>query len=792
MSVPYSFPLFRRLVCLIGLVLWTASAEAQLRTAAITGTVTDGSGGVLPGATVEALVAGETVASAVTGPDGRYRIELAAPVQQQLRVRRDGFADQTVDVQPAPGGATRDFRLRLAALADTIVVTASRTRESRAASPDSMTVFTAGDIADLGSASLADVLARVSGLHVEANGREGALSSLFSRGGESDYNLVLIDGVRVNGNGGQFDFSRVAGAEIERVEIVRGAQSALYGSDAIGSVVQVFTRRSQPADRPQLFAAVEGGSFASRRGDVRLLGGARRRVDYQAGLAYRGTDGAFAGLSPEKDRFDQTAFDGTIGVIIGQGTTLRAGLRHSDASGRAVGQLAYGVRDTGTTYQTRDLSWHVDVGHRLSARVTQRASVTYFGARSLSADTVGDPAVNVYAVLEGVPGAIFPASPRLVRLLDRGTFDAMAGDGTPLGPGRFLAYTAFGVGDYPFTSRNRFRRPAFKYQADVTWRGHQVLTAGYEYERESDPLSDGVRVTDNAYFIQQQFGFADRWFASLGARVNDNSRYGTNLTPKLSAGVFLLPYRPAPVSSVKVFANFGRGIKNPTFDELFDGAFTDGNPGLQPERARTVDVGAELTFDGQRWLGRATYFDNRYRDQVAYRSTSFSGPDGLPDFLNIDGSKAVGLELEAGLQRPVGGLTAGATYALVDTEVVTSVSSSAQFQPGQPLLRRPKHSGTLHVAWTRGRGKVMFDVRRVGNRHDSAFLFMSALDFTPVDITVNRGYTLLGLGGEVRVRDGVRVFVRLDNLTGAVYESALGFPGLPRAAVVGGRFQFGG
>jgi len=117
MSVPYSFPLFRRLVCLIGLVLWTASAEAQLRTAAITGTVTDGSGGVLPGATVEALVAGETVALAVTGPDGRYRIELAAPVQQQLRVRRDGFADQTVDVQPAPGGATRDFRLRLAALA---------------------------------------------------------------------------------------------------------------------------------------------------------------------------------------------------------------------------------------------------------------------------------------------------------------------------------------------------------------------------------------------------------------------------------------------------------------------------------------------------------------------------------------------------------------------------------------------------------------------------------------------------------------------------------------------------
>ena len=213
---------------------------------------------------------------------------------------------------------------------------------------------------------------------------------------------------------------------------------------------------------------------------------------------------------------------------------------------------------------------------------------------------------------------------------------------------------------------------------------------------------------------------------------------------------------------------------------------------LQPEQAVTVDAGAELTFDDQRWLARLTWFANDYADQIAYAPSLGFGGDGIADYVNIDGSRAAGLELEAALQRPIGGLTASASYALVDTEVVTNISTSEQFQPGQPLLRRPRHSGSVRLDYTRERGSLHLNVRVTGDRHDSAFLGLQRLsDGRPVDITVNPGYVLLGIGGQLRVRSDLTLFLRIDNLTNEAYESALGYPGLPRALVAGGRFDIG-
>ena len=192
-------------------------------------------------------------------------------------------------------------------------------------------MFTAEDIAGLGSHSVADIVAQVPGLDLSAVGREGATTSLFSRGGESDYNQVLIDGVRVNQNGGQFDFGLVSSAEIDRIEVVRGAQSARYGSDAIGSVIHIFTKRGSQSGPPQVIGSVEGGSFKTFRGDVRILGGALDRIDYQFGVTQRSTNGAFADMLPEKDEFDQTTIDGNFGARLNPQASLRTGVRYSDA-----------------------------------------------------------------------------------------------------------------------------------------------------------------------------------------------------------------------------------------------------------------------------------------------------------------------------------------------------------------------------------------------------------------------------------------------------------------------------
>ena len=779
----------RKFLCtstLIALLVQPAATQAPI---ALTGTVTDRSGGVLAGTAVEAS-GGNRLVATTTGPDGRYRLDLPSEGAYRVAVRREGFTTLSEDLTVSVG-VTRDFQLAIAPLDDTVVVTASGTPERRASATDSLMVFSAQDIQRSGASSLADVMRQVPGLHVESNGREGALTSLFARGGESDYNHVLVDGVRINISGGQFDFSRVSAGEIDRVEVVRGAQSALYGSDAIGSVVQIFTKRGQPTDAPQLSGSFEGGSFGAARGDAWLLGGAGQRLDYQLGVAYRGTDGAFSDELMESDRFDQTSVNGGLGVVLGNQATLRTGVRYSDARGRAVGQIAYGPGNTGTRQDTEDLSWHLRFDHTPSATIHHAATVSYFRWDRLSANLVADPSYNVHAVLTGRPGARFPDSPRLVRLLDDGSFEDLVADPSSLLAGQFLATTSFGVGDFPGTFESAFRRPSVQYQVDVTWLDEHVFSAGYEYERESDPLQD-FRVDDHAYFAQQQFTFADRWSVTLGGRIDDHSDYGTEFSPKLSGGGYPLPFRSGSLSSLKVFTSIGKGIKNPVFGELFGSAFVDGNPNLKPERARTVDAGVEVTLDSQRWLGRVTYFDNAYTDQVAFQFSPGFGGDGIPDFLNIVGSDARGVELEANLQRPVAGLTAHVSYAWVDTEVVSTVSRSDEFQPGQPLLRRPRHSGALQLTYTRGRARVHAHVRAFGQRHDSSFLGLARVsDGRPVEITVNPGYTIIGLGVQVRVDDDLTVFARIDNLADTAYESALGYPGLPRSVVVGGRFTLG-
>ena len=761
--------------------------------AAVTGLVTDSSGGVLPGATVEARRGLRLVSTTATGNDGRYRLDLPEAAPHRLTASLDGFVTAAAEVAAA-GPATADFSLDIAPVRDTVVVTASRTAEGAAAVTESHSVFTAEDIQTLGSHSVADVLRYVPGLNVESTGREGSLTSVFARGGESDYNHVLIDGVRVNDNGGYFDFDRVSAGEIERVEVVRGAQSALYGSDAIGSVIQIFTKRGTPDSGPRMSGSFEGGSFGTTRGDLRVLGGAAGRVDYQLGVAHRATDGAFQDRLLEPDRFDQQSIDGNLGAIVGDNTRVRGGFRYSDRRGSSVGNIVYARGDTGSRYDTDDLTWHLDFDQTLSPRFDHSATVSHFRSGRLSADTIGDPQYRVFALLEGEPGALYPAGPRLVRLLDEPAFDALMADPSGLGSGQFLARTGPYSGfDYPFEFEAQFRRPAVRYQANATWLDDQVLSAGYDYYSETNTLDPLQTVENHSYFLQQQFNVADAWFVTGGARVDDNALYGAAVNPKLSAGGYPLPYRAGALSSVKVSANVGRGIKNPQFSQLYGSQWVDGDLSLLPEQALTVDAGAELTFDDQRWLASFTWFSNDYEDQIAYSPSLGFGGDGVPDYVNIDGSRADGVELEFSMQRPLGGLTASASYALVDTEVVTNASTSEQFQPGQPLLRRPRHSGNLRLGYTQGRGSLHLAMRVTGDRHDSAFLGLQrASDGRGVDITVNPGYTLVTAGGQFRVRPELTLFLRIDNLTDAVYESALGYPSLPRAFVAGGRFNFGG
>ena len=773
-------------------IAFVNSSAARQGSIVVRGVIADTSGAVVTGVVVEAVVAGRSISRVTTGADGAYRVDVPAGVPLELRAQRDGFAGQVLALSGVTQPLTRNLTLQVGGVSDTLVVTASRTPESRAKVTESVTSFTRADIDALGASSLADVVRFVPGASVESIGREGAVTSMFTRGGESDYNLVLIDGVRVNQSGGVFDFSRINAAEIERVEVVRGAQSSLWGSDAMGSVVQIFTRRAGAGDRPQLAGSAEGGSFATFRGDARLMGGVASQVDYSAGVSRRQSGGAFADLLPEDDRFEQNGFDAGGGARLSDRVALRGGLRSTTADGKSVGAIVYGARNTGGLYRTRDLSGHLDLSHSFGSRLSGTATFNYFRYKSDSADTIADAPFSTYAVLAGTPNAIFPNGTRLVRLIDLAEFNTLVAAGATPGAGQFLASRQ--SSNFPFTSASEFERPAFRYQADYAWSGQQ-FSAGYEWERENNALTNERRLDNQSVFFQQQIAVRDRWFATVGARVDSKEGADTFFSPKLSAGGFLVPFTSGGVSSVKVFGNLGQGIKSPSLSERFGGPFTDPAPDLKVEQARTGDVGVEATFANQRYRTLVTYFNNDYTDQIAYRG-GVAG-DGIPEYINIDGSKADGWELEGALQRPIAGLTASASYTRVNHRVVTNVSTSQQFQPGQPLLRRPMNSGNLRASWAHGGVTVNGSLRLAGDRHDNSFLSLrtvpNAARPIPIstDITVNPGYAVMSLGLDVRAHRTVTLYVRGENVADEVYESVLGYPAMPRSVVAGARFTFG-
>ena len=200
-------------------------------------------------------------------------------------------------------------------------------------------------------------------------------------------------------------------------------------------------------------------------------------------------------------------------------------------------------------------------------------------------------------------------------------------------------------------------------------------------------------------------------------------------------------------------------------------------------------MGTELTFASQRARGSVTYFDNRFRDMVEFGATGF-GEDGLPDFVNVAGATARGWELEGVLQRPLLGVIARGSYTFLDTEVTETTRTGAQFQPGQPLLRRPAHSGALRASYAVGRVTVHADAELRGESHDSSFLFLETVPGgEPADITVIPAYTVAGFTIDVRARDRLTVFLRGTNVANTSYETSLGFPGLPRSFMLGARLS---
>lgn len=628
-----------------------------------------------------------------------------------------------------------------------VVVTVSPTPRSRDAVAGHVSVLDGEELRARGLTSVAEALRDVGGVDVVRGGSFGAVTSLFVRGGESDQTLVLVDGVQVNRGGGGVDLSSFTLDNVERIEVVRGPASALYGSDAMAGVIQIVTRTGRGS--PRVTASVETSSFAEPRDE--FVDGARWSADvsggsdrfgYSAALERRSTQGILA----FNNRFTRTVFTGRTGFAPDERTRLDLALgvtdreyhRPTDASGRTVDQNAFDFGD-----ETRA---HL----RLSRFVTGRLQ------------------------LEGLLG---------VNEVDAGTDDAPDGGGD----------------QDSFMSLDHFRRASAETRANLTLED-AVVTLGGELEQErqrsfsesvssfgtSYGRSDAGRLNKAAFvhLVSEPGPFS----LSAGVRLEDNERFGRWVTWQAGASV-RLPGLPG----TRFRARAGSAIKEPTFFENFASGFVVGNPALDPERSRSWEAGVEQEIPD---LGsiQVTYFDQSLRDLIQY--TAAPPSPGDPNYFNVAGAASRGVEVDGSVRWAA--FDAGASYTWLDTEVTDSGfddGPGAELVEGERLLRRPTHTFALHAARTvADRGRVYSSLSYVGDRADRSFdpeTFVATREELPA-------HALWTVGGEWRVidasggRPSVSLSARVDNLLDETYEEVWGFRAPGRQVYLGASVQLGG
>ena len=703
----------------------------------VTGTAVDRSGAPIPRVFIEVRNrTGQMVALALTDmqgkfsvelPDGSYLLDATVPGLAPLRHHPLWVNDAT---------APLTITLEIPSIQEKIVVTATRTEAIWAQVGSSTTVIRGERLKPAGIASVADALRRVPGLSVVQNGSPGQLASVFIRGGESDYAKVLIDGIPVNEPGGSFNFANLSTTAIDRIEIVRGPQSALFGSDAMAGVIQIFTKRGESEGlQPRPFVSVEGGSYKTFEYGAGI-DGKGERLDYSATFSRFDTDNNVRNGSS-----NNTTVSANFGLRSTPGSSLRAVFRADAGRAGVPGQWAFHRPDPDQYYRHRSFAGGLTFTHSTTPFWTQTLFYTGGDSRQFSENSVS------------------------------GSYIA-----------QFQGRTSPVLYDYAYQTLNLSRRQRMGYQADFSLPHTHLLTAGAHYERESgsvgDPLSDPMVAVRNNYggFMQDQWSLGKRLFAAAGLYFEHNASFGFSAAPRLSLALHARQAGHGWLGLTRIKANFGLGIKEPTLVESFSQSpFFQGNPGLKAEKSRSFDAGFEQHFGAGLGVAEITYFENHFRDQIGFITTDFTTFAGT--FFNIGKTRARGVEIS--LRQKLGfHLEAAGSYTFLDSLVL---ENEGAFDPvlsaGQPLFRRPKHCGFLELQWKPGRWTFGATGSYVGSRTDS--------DFLGLGLTRNPAYHVLDLLLSCRLFSGTNVFLAVNNALNRNYMEALGYPALPARFRVG-------
>ncbi len=733
-----------------------AQSPAKHAGGSIHGTVYDPAGGVVPDAKVSLLNSLAVVAQTETDAQGRYQFDGLDAGAFTVAASRSGLSHVSPATNLASGEAvTLDLHMELTAVQGQVVVSSSLGGGLTEQIGSSVTVVSKQEMQDEGVITLSDALRNVPGIDISRSGQLGTLTSAFIRGGESDYNLVMIDGIPMNDFGGGFDLSPLPVDGVEDVEVTRGPQSALYGSNAVAGMINVVTT---PGDgSPQFSWLGEGGSY-----DTYRLATQGEGLTHGLSWMYDLSRLSSQGMVMDDSYLNQTSFVSLgysrsprrkfiVHFFGDAGRDVNPGPFGSDPEGLYAGIAASAI------LQVQDeFGYQASYTEQFSSRFQQVSTV------SMATDKYSFPSQY---------GSSFTKNLRLV------------------------AST----------------------RSEITLSPKDVLVAGFDYDRETFENTYVVNTggfpftlprNTYAFYAENRWNAGNRLFLSAGVRV-DSIQTGslaadpnssrpfipaasvTQADPRISAAFLARQGNSGVLGVTRFHSSFGTGIRAPDGFEL---AFTN-NPGLQPERSISTDAGVEQHFFGDRAVLDVTYFYNRFTDQIVSLGGSLQNLSTFTS-ANVANSRAYGIESSLRIH-PVRSLALSAEYSWTRTAYLalngTNQFTVFPFQVGDPFLRVPVSAAGYDATWTIGRLML----------NSNASIRGAVLDIEPnygayacvlgyQCLFANPGFVDVNAGFAYRLPWGVEVYGHVDNLLNEKYEEVFGYPALRLNFISGLRLNFPG
>jgi len=805
-----------------------ALAATLCHGASIRGVVTDSTGAKVPGALVVLISNGKIVTSAVSGADGSFQITTGTAGRFFLVVSARTFRQlQTPDFYAGRfDSLSRNIVLEPAWVRESIVVAATGAPTPQPQTSAATTVLSPLDLAL--RTGFVNSLRLMPGTFVTQDGQRGAQTSLFVRGGDSDDNKILLDGVDIGDLGNQFDFGPFSTTAVESAVVYRGPDSNLYGAGAMTSAINLTTPRGTTSF-PSLLFQGSAGNFNTSREQLEFAG-AHRKLDYLGAFSWLQT-----GNSLPDDEYHVATSAANVGFQPNGSTQIRGTIHY--------GVSATGVPNAWDFYHVADDATQKDQNIDLSASIANQTTASFHNT------------VTYGLVRKREQYSLWQMS-------GSGDYDAYGdslGDPVTITGANGYAASGQAVLDYaqayPYQSQSVNNRDQLIYQGDLTVTPHLFALVGFRYEDERGLENvptysehDIAERTNYDYIASVHGDFKTRFFYTLAGSLEHYSLFGTQTSPRAGFSWYVLRPRSGIFSGTRILFNYGDAVREPDLSDQFGSLYqflvTNGYQStasqlhigpLAAPAVRMYEGGAAQNFLGGRVIFRATYFHNQFGREIEYvgghllpnlipglttaqqqqleSTLGYYYTDDYGLAVNTEAFRAQGVEtsVESGIGHNIF-LRGGYTY--LDAQVQRSFDSDNEalgggYEPtynGIPIgaisplvgarpFRRPPHTGYFTATYAAKRLTVIFTSSFASRSDDSTYLeYADAFGGNSLLLpnrNLDYGYADLALGGSYQLLNWMDIFLQADNLLSDQHIAPIGYPSLPMNFRTGLRLRWG-